>query len=84
VTRDILGEAQARLDAEQAAKINVPVLLVTGEESTDPAKPETDSVAAALPDGRLLVLPGQQHIADILDPETFARHLLGFLHGRTL
>ena len=40
VTREILGETQARLDAEQAAKINVPVLLLTGEESTDPAKPK--------------------------------------------
>jgi pimeloyl-ACP methyl ester carboxylesterase len=80
VTREILGETQARLEAEQAAKINVPVLLVTGEESTDPARPEIDSVAAALPNAQILVLPGQQHIADILDPATFAMHLLGFLH----
>ena len=80
VTREVLGETQARLDAQQAAKINVPVLLVTGEESTDPAKSEVGAVAAALPAARLLVLPGQQHIADILDPATFAKHLLGFLH----
>jgi hypothetical protein len=31
VTREIVGEAQAGLDAEQAPKIYVPVLLVTGE-----------------------------------------------------
>jgi hypothetical protein len=31
VTREILGEARAGLDAEQVPKINVPVLLVTGE-----------------------------------------------------
>ena len=80
VTREVLGETQARLDAEQAARINVPVLLVTGEGSTDPAKSEVGAVAAALPAARLLVLPGQQHIADILDPATFAMHLLGFLH----
>jgi len=55
---------------------------VTGEESTDPAKAEVAAVAAALPNAQQLVLPGQQHIADILDPETFAKHLLGFLHGR--
>lgn len=84
MTREILGETKARLEAEQAAKINAPVLLLTGERSTDPAKPEVGAVAAVLPDARLLVLPGQQHIADIFDPETFARHLLGFLHGRTL
>jgi pimeloyl-ACP methyl ester carboxylesterase len=83
VTREILGETQARLETAQAAKITVPVLLITGEESSDPAKREVGAVAAALSDARLLVLAGQQHIADILDPATFAKHLLGFLHGPT-
>ena len=46
--REISGEAQARLDPEQAAAIRVPVLLVTGEESTDPAMAEVGAVAAAL------------------------------------
>jgi pimeloyl-ACP methyl ester carboxylesterase len=64
--REISGETQARLEPAQAAKIGVPVLLVTGEESTDPAKAEVGAVAAALPDARRLMLPGQQHIADIL------------------
>jgi pimeloyl-ACP methyl ester carboxylesterase len=80
VPREILGESQARLKPEQAAKINMPVLLVTGQESTDPAKAQVGAVAAALPDTQRLVLARQQHIADILDPETFVKHLLGFLH----
>jgi pimeloyl-ACP methyl ester carboxylesterase len=84
VTREILGETQARLDAAHAANITVPVLLITGEESADPAKREVGAVAAALPDARLLVLAGQQHIADILDPATFAKHLLSFLPGLTI
>jgi pimeloyl-ACP methyl ester carboxylesterase len=82
VPREIMGETRARLVPEQAAAIGIPVLLVTGEESTDPAKAEAETVAAALPDVRQLVLTGQQHIADILDPETFTKHLLEFLHGR--
>jgi pimeloyl-ACP methyl ester carboxylesterase len=81
VTRELTAETQARLDAEQAAKIAVPVLLMTGEKSTDPAKAAVGAVAAALPDVRLLVLAGQQHVADILDPETFARRLLEFLRS---
>ena len=81
VTRELVAETQARLEAEQAAKITVPVLLLTGEKSRDPAKSEVSAVAAALPDVRLSVLEGQQHVADILDPETFAKQLLGFLHG---
>jgi pimeloyl-ACP methyl ester carboxylesterase len=82
--REILGESQARLQPEQAAKINMPVLLLTGEESTDPSKAQVGAVAAALPDAQRLVLARQQHIADIPDPETFAKHLLGFLYGPTL
>jgi pimeloyl-ACP methyl ester carboxylesterase len=84
VPREILGETQARLETDLAARINVPVLPLTGEQSTDPSKAQVGAVAAALPDVQRLVLAGQQHIADILDPETFAMHLLGFLHGPTL
>ena len=84
VTREIVGETRARLDAEQAAKITGPVLLVIGEESMDPAKREVNAVAAALPDAGLLVLAGQQHIADIMAPEAFAKHLLEFLRGPTI
>jgi pimeloyl-ACP methyl ester carboxylesterase len=36
VTREISGETQARLEAAQAAKISVPVLLITGEERRTP------------------------------------------------
>ena len=79
VTRETLGEIQARLEPEQAAKISVPVLLLTGEKSAVPQKREVGAVAAALPDAQVLVLAGQQHVADILDPATFAKHLLGFL-----
>jgi hypothetical protein len=48
----------------------MPVLLLIGEESTDPAKGEVGAVAARLPDVQISVLPKQQHIADIVDPET--------------
>jgi hypothetical protein len=34
-------------------------------------------VAAALPDARIVVLEGQEHVADVLVPEVFAEHLLG-------
>jgi len=80
--REISSETGARLEPEQAATMKASVLLVTGEASTDPAQAEVHAVAAALPDARHLEIPGQQHIADILEPETFAKHLLEFLHGQ--
>jgi pimeloyl-ACP methyl ester carboxylesterase len=80
VTREIRGEQTARLDSQAAARITVPVLLLTGEHSTDPAKPAVEAVAAALPDARIVVLKGQEHVADVLAPETFAGDLLAFLN----
>jgi pimeloyl-ACP methyl ester carboxylesterase len=81
VTREIRGETGARLDPDQAAKIRVPVLLLTGEDSTDPAKPQAAAVATALPDARVQVIEGQQHVGDILEPERFVGRLLRFLHA---
>lgn len=69
----------AAFDAEQAAMITVPTLLLTGEDSPDPAAADVDTVAGALPDARIVVLEGQQHLADVLAPEVFAEHVLGFL-----
>jgi pimeloyl-ACP methyl ester carboxylesterase len=80
VTREIRDEQTARLDSQVAAKITAPVLLLTGEHSTDPAKPAVEAVAAALPDARIVVLKGQEHVADVLAPETFVGHLFAFLN----
>jgi pimeloyl-ACP methyl ester carboxylesterase len=79
VTREVRGEQTARLDSQIAAKITVPVLLVTGEHSTDPAKPAVEVVAAALTDARVVILEEQGHVADVLAPEVFAGHLIAML-----
>jgi pimeloyl-ACP methyl ester carboxylesterase len=79
VTREIRGEMTARLDPEKAARITVPVLLLTGENSPDPSKPAIEAVATVLPDARIVVLEGQEHVADALVPEAFAEHLMAFL-----
>jgi pimeloyl-ACP methyl ester carboxylesterase len=57
----------------------VPVLLLTGENSRDPSHSAIDAVAAALPDARIVVLSGQEHVADLFIPALFAEQLLAFL-----
>jgi pimeloyl-ACP methyl ester carboxylesterase len=79
ITREVRAETGARLDPELAGRITVPVLLLTGENSADPAKADIEAVAAALPDARVVVIEGQEHVADVLVPEVFAAHLLAFL-----
>ncbi|HWC11747.1 MAG TPA: alpha/beta hydrolase [Acidimicrobiales bacterium] len=79
ISREIRGELTARLDPELARTITMPVLLVTGERSADASTADIDSVAAALPDARILLLEGQEHVADVLEPELFTERVLPFL-----
>lgn len=79
ITREIRGELTAHLDPGFASRITVPVLLVTGENSADASKADIERVAAVLPDARILVLDGQEHVADVLDPEAFVPRVVQFL-----
>lgn len=79
ITREIRDERTARLDPELALKITVPVVLVTGDKSADASRAEIESVAAALPNARILVLDGQEHVADVLEPELFAARVVPFI-----
>jgi pimeloyl-ACP methyl ester carboxylesterase len=82
LVRELRAIPRAPFDPGQAARITVPTLLLTGSDSRDPFAADTGTVAAALPDARVAVLEGQQHVADILAPERFARRLLAFLGER--
>lgn len=79
ITREIRGERTARLDLELTRRITVPVLLVTGEHSVDASKTHAETVAVALPNARIVVLDGQDHVADALDPAAFAARIVPFL-----
>lgn len=82
IVRELRAIPRVAFDPALAARITVPTLLLTGSDSRDPFAADIGTVAAALPDARVVVLEGQQHVADILDPEGFAGHLVGFLRGR--
>ena len=82
ITRELRSEGRATLDPQSAAKITMPVLLLVGEQSSDPAKAQVEVVAAALPDARIEVLEGQEHVADVLVPAGFAEQLMAFLLDR--
>lgn len=82
IPRESRVELAGAFDAGLAAHISIPVLLVTGEHSPDFLKADIETLAAGLPNARILVLEGQEHVADVLAPEAFAGQLLAFLHGR--
>jgi pimeloyl-ACP methyl ester carboxylesterase len=76
--REVRTFIETPFDAEQAAQIAAPTLLLIGSESPD-WRPEVETVAAALPDARIAVLAGQTHTADIVAPELVAEQVLAFL-----
>lgn len=79
VPREIRAFSQQAFDPDWASRITVPVLLLVGGDTPDDIKADPEVVAAALPDARISVLPGQMHMAHLTDPEQFAAAVLSFL-----
>ncbi len=61
--------------------LDVPTLLLQGENSPNYLKAATEAVHAALSGSRIVVMPGQQHIAMSTAPELFVRLVTEFLLG---
>ena len=64
---------------ELLAEIDVPVLLVAGEEDAIVPPDEPAEMAAALPEARLVHVPDAGHLVPLERPEVFKRELLAFL-----
>ncbi len=59
--------------------IRVPVLVLVGEEDTLTPPAESRKIAEGVRDGRLVVLPGAGHLANLEAPEGFNAALTGWL-----
>jgi pimeloyl-ACP methyl ester carboxylesterase len=68
-------------DPDRAATLDLPVLLLVGSDSPPSVQNDYATVAAALPDARVEILEGQQHIAIDMVPEEFSRRVTDFLHS---
>jgi pimeloyl-ACP methyl ester carboxylesterase len=79
IPRELGLEEHYRFDADRVGGCRAPTLLLLGGDSPPSARKATEVLDRALPDSRVVVLPGQQHVAMDTDPETFLRKVLGFL-----
>lgn len=59
--------------------LEIPVLVVVGEEDDLTPREGAGAMAEALPDGRLAVLPHAGHLSNLENPEAFDRALVRFL-----
>jgi pimeloyl-ACP methyl ester carboxylesterase len=79
--RELRADESYRFDARRFKELRTPTLLLAGGESRDFEKKGSELVAAALPEGRIAVLPGQGHLAMYMAPELFVREVLAFFIG---
>lgn len=79
----IVREARAlesyRYDFARIAALTVPTLVLAGGDSPAGVRQICDRIVDALPNGRLAVMPGQQHVAIDTAPELFSRLVVEFL-----
>ena len=68
-----------RFEAARFADVDVPTLLLLGGESSDAFRRAAEVLHAALPESRLVELPGQRHIAMDTATDLFTTEVLGFL-----
>lgn len=79
VPRELLFDEDYELDEDRLARVNIPVLLLLGGDSPPMFREGAERLDAILPDSRIDVMPGQQHIAMDLAPDLFMEKVLQFL-----
>jgi 3-oxoadipate enol-lactonase len=70
----------ARTDTTEALrKLQVPALIVVGEEDTITPPAQSHAMAQAAPGAKLVEIPEAGHLSNLENPDAFNRALLGFL-----
>ena len=67
---------------EKFVRLNLPVLLLQGGDSPSFFKTAINRLHQTIPGSRIVVLPGQQHIAINTAPDLFVHEVLAFLNER--
>jgi 3-oxoadipate enol-lactonase len=73
-------DALASLDIRaQLSSVEVPVLVLVGEQDEATPPPMSRELAAGLPDGKLVVLPGCAHVPQLQAPDLFMKAIRPFI-----
>jgi len=79
IVRELRADEHYSFDPSRVGGARAPTLLLLGGASPPFFKAAIDRVHSALPQSRIVVLPGQTHVAIDTVPELFAREVLTFL-----
>lgn len=79
VPREMAFDQTYKFDTKGFAALQVPTLLLLGGDSPPLFRQAIELLDSTLPNNRLVILPGQQHIAMDTNPELFVKEVLHFL-----
>jgi pimeloyl-ACP methyl ester carboxylesterase len=77
--REMLADEHYQFTPARFAKLNLPTLLLLGGKSPPLFKKAIELVHAALPNSRMVVMPGQEHATMNTAPELFTTEVMKFL-----
>lgn len=80
--REIRAVEAYQFETVRFKQMNVPTLLLLGEDSPHFAKAAMEKWHAILSDSRIVVLPGQGHMAHYTAPDLFIREVAAFVKDR--
>ena len=84
IPRELQAEEgyDSAFDPARLSALGAPTLILLGGDSPEHEKAAAEALEAALPDGRVVVLAGQGHVAQRTAPELFEQEVVRFLvHG---
>jgi pimeloyl-ACP methyl ester carboxylesterase len=81
IPRELRADAGYRFNAERFRSLRAPILFLVGGDSPGRESQNAETVARTLPDARVAVLPGQQHLAMFTAPDAFVGEVVRFLEG---
>ena len=81
IPRELVIDRSYTFNPQKFAGMTIPSLLLLGGDSPPIFVQAAETVDAALPDSRIVVMTGQQHIAMDTNPELFVAEVLRFLLG---
>ena len=81
IPREERASREYLFDANRFGALGVPTLYLQGGESSEPFKAAGEALRAALPDCRVVVMPGQRHAAMDTATDLFTAEVLSFLEA---
>jgi pimeloyl-ACP methyl ester carboxylesterase len=81
IPREERASREYAFDPDRFRDVHVPTLLLEGGDSAEAFKVAGEAVRAALPNCRVIVMPGQRHAAMDTGTELFTAELLSFLEA---